>query len=895
MSTLFGTDENDSIDGASLPEGTSKIDPKSGDDALTNLDSIYVISGPGNDNISGANIAYALWYATENPFIDLEKGVANDGFGFEDILDGVTTVALPNDKSNPFDSSVIGSAADETVWIYTGNNTINLGDGDDTVIIYDENYQNYEFSYQEKELRVKTLVTGELSTLSGIETVVIRQADYDRRVIFDKSVFTAPISGFIKAEVHRFSDNSTDSDGREYEGQFYPGGLLEFDIQGPMLIDLNGDGSQDAVLPISKGYASGENTRTPFIALVSQNDTLNFDAQINTMMPITSGAVEAEPIQIGASGHPFMVTVNIDTREVSQRNGYKTDPAEFPSELILVQSTASNFEVTSLFPNLPESIPGFPLAVNAHSLAVGDIDGDGNDDIIVSQGGSEGGFQLIQEDDNSFSLSMNEFLQGISTGYWKNDDGTDGDNGISSQILIDVNADGFDDLVVGWGHTGSTSAYVFINQSGEFSLDEKKQIPPSIYGVDNQQALKILSADFDHDGDPDLAIQYVRQVPFYGGSYWQILENDGSGKFIDKTDQISGQGELNAFGQRQTHAHFGQLIDVNKDGHIDLATYRTSNNNPLFYLNDGLGNFEILEVPTAKVGSTPGGNKPALYSDFDGDDRLEFISMNQYENTDGTESEMVFYLYEFNAPIGTGPEFVTSISLGAPGFNESYYLNANPGAKADVSGGKYDTGFDHYLAEGKSAGLSAFAPQTKISGGVGIDTLTLPNSVSDYLVDNASETWTISTIDSQISYSVVGIERIAFADANYAYDLAGHAGQTVKLLGVLLGPDAANNKDYIGEGIKILDSGISYEELMGLAVNFVFGADPNPAILIGSIYNNLVGSEAPQSIIDEYSAALNSGALSPEGLAMAASEHDLNAANIDLIGLSSSGVEFTLG
>ena len=117
----------------------------------------------------------------------------------------------------------------------------------------------------------------------------------------------------------------------------------------------------------------------------------------------------------------------------------------------------------------------------------------------------------------------------------------------------------------------------------------------------------------------------------------------------------------------------------------------------------------------------------------------------------------------------------------------------------------------------------------------------------------------------------------------------------MKLLGVLLGPDAANNKDYIGEGIKILDSGISYEELMGLAVNFVFGADPNPAILIGSIYNNLVGSEAPQSIIDEYSAALNSGALSPEGLAMAASEHDLNAANIDLIGLSSSGVEFTLG
>jgi len=117
----------------------------------------------------------------------------------------------------------------------------------------------------------------------------------------------------------------------------------------------------------------------------------------------------------------------------------------------------------------------------------------------------------------------------------------------------------------------------------------------------------------------------------------------------------------------------------------------------------------------------------------------------------------------------------------------------------------------------------------------------------------------------------------------------------VKLLGALLGKNAASNKDYIGEGIKILDSGTSYEQLMGLAVNYVFGAEPEAANLIGSIYENLVGSEAPQSIIDEYSAALNSGALSPEGLAMAASEHEFNAANIDLIGLSSSGVEFTLG
>ena len=132
--------------------------------------------------------------------------------------------------------------------------------------------------------------------------------------------------------------------------KYFPGGLLEFEIQTSFFMDLNKDGSQDVVLPIMKGYATGENTRTPFIAFLSTNDTLNFDASTNLRMPVTSSAVEAEPITLSSKNDEIYLTVNIDTREVSARNGYKNDPAKFPSELTLTQPTDSSLKATSIFP-----------------------------------------------------------------------------------------------------------------------------------------------------------------------------------------------------------------------------------------------------------------------------------------------------------------------------------------------------------------------------------------------------------------------------------------------------------------------------------------------------------------------------------------------------------------
>ena len=136
------------------------------------------------------------------------------------------------------------------------------------------------------------------------------------------------------------------------------------------------------------------------------------------------------------------------------------------------------------------------------------------------------------------------------------------------------------------------------------------------------------------------------------------------------------------------------------------------------------------------------------------------------------------------------------------------------------------------------------------------------------------------------------VERIKFNDTYIALDLDGNAGKTVKLLAAVLGKVSVTNREYVGAGLHALDNGMSYEVLMKAAMDVVFGSNPTGAAVVGALYENLVGSPAPQSILDEYGALLDSGSMTATELGIAVADHSLNATNIDLIGLSSSGVEY---
>ena len=179
---------------------------------------------------------------------------------------------------------------------------------------------------------------------------------------------------------------------------------------------------------------------------------------------------------------------------------------------------------------------------------------------------------------------------------------------------------------------------------------------------------------------------------------------------------------------------------------------------------------------------------------------------------------------------------------------------------------------------------------TDIDGGLGIDTALYSGNKDNYQI--AINDGLVSVTDSDGNDSFRNIERIGFSDLNVALDLDGNAGQAAKLLGVLLGPNSVSNTTYTGLVIDFLDSGISYESLMQIGLDAVLGADATSRSVVGLIYRNLAGSEAPESILSEYSAIIDSGDMTAVGLTLLAADHSINETNIDLVGLSQTGLDY---
>lgn len=106
------------------------------------------------------------------------------------------------------------------------------------------------------------------------------------------------------------------------------------------------------------------------------------------------------------------------------------------------------------------------------------------------------------------------------------------------------------------------------------------------------------------------------------------------------------------------------------------------------------------------------------------------------------------------------------------------------------------------------------------------------------------------------------------------------------------GVDGVNNPAQVGDFLQKLDDGMTYEELLHHSLDAVFGDSRDGAALVGHFYRSVVGEDAPDEVINHYASLVDNGELSPFDLSLIASEHELNLANIDLVGLSQSGVEF---
>jgi hypothetical protein len=100
------------------------------------------------------------------------------------------------------------------------------------------------------------------------------------------------------------------------------------------------------------------------------------------------------------------------------------------------------------------------------------------------------------------------------------------------------------------------------------------------------------------------------------------------------------------------------------------------------------------------------------------------------------------------------------------------------------------------------------------------------------------------------------------------------------------------NGAMVGVGLKFIDDGKTYEQLMQAAIDAVLGPEPSGEAAVGLFYKNLTGTQAPNEILDTYSKLIDSGELTVLDLALQVADTDLNKQNIDLIGLSATGLEY---
>jgi len=177
-----------------------------------------------------------------------------------------------------------------------------------------------------------------------------------------------------------------------------------------------------------------------------------------------------------------------------------------------------------------------------------------------------------------------------------------------------------------------------------------------------------------------------------------------------------------------------------------------------------------------------------------------------------------------------------------------------------------------------------------INGGSGIDTAIFTGITKGYKISigSLSVQITADTTTDGID-TLSNIERLTFSDKSIAIDLNGNAGSTAKVIGAVLGKSQVQNPTYVGLGLSYLDKGMSYSDLGALALSAI-GATTNDSV-VSTLWKNVIGTEATTAIKAPYIKMLTDG-MKVGDLVVLAADTSFNTANINIIGLAQTGIEY---
>lgn len=184
----------------------------------------------------------------------------------------------------------------------------------------------------------------------------------------------------------------------------------------------------------------------------------------------------------------------------------------------------------------------------------------------------------------------------------------------------------------------------------------------------------------------------------------------------------------------------------------------------------------------------------------------------------------------------------------------------------------------------------ATAGDDTFDGGGGIDRVIFSGPKSDYVIVRPFAGLN-STVTGKGTDRLVNIERVEFADVGVAFDLSGNAGKVLWAMRAIMGTgNVTTNIAFIGDGLRKLDSGMSYEAYVQQNLDAVLGPDPTSEQVVTLLYKNVTRRDPPEKAMAYYTSLLDDGVVTTAWLGAYAASHLDNV--IALVGSEKSGLTY---